>query len=215
MSKFADHLYEDLIAEHGAALTVPPVPVSAAGARRRLPRPAWAAAGTVAAAGAAVVGFTVFGGAASAYAVTDNHDGTVTVAVSKAAGIDGANRTLQGIGAHVVVIRSTPGCPSLSSFADRDHNGGFTTITVKHGPDGDESVTVKAQGLPKDETMLVAFWFDGGKESIGAVAIDGLVPACVSLPTVPAPGAVTGTGSGLQTHAGGSGDAPALDQQKG
>jgi hypothetical protein len=215
MSKFADHLYEDLMAEHGSALSTTPVPAAASGARRRIARPAWATAGAVAAAGATALGVTVFGGAASAYAVTDNHDGTVTVSVSKAAGIDGANTQLQRMGARVVVLQADPGCPSLQSFAAHNPGDGKVTIGMTVGSQGPGSITVQAQGLPDNETALVAFSFDGGKATAAMVPIHGPIPTCVSLPTTPPPGAVTGSGSGLQTHVGGSGDAPALDQQKG
>jgi hypothetical protein len=211
MTNFADSLFEDLMAEHGAALASGAA--APAAARPRYRRPAWATAGTVAAAGAAVVGFTVFGGTAAAYAVTDNHNGTVTVSVSKAGGISGANAKLHQMGASVVVLKATPGCPSIDSFASHDQNGGKTSLGLKFGPGGDDSVTVQAQGLPKNETMLVAFSFDGGTAHAASVLTDGPVPSCVSLPTTPPNGAVTGTdGGGLQN---GSGNGPVLDQKNG
>jgi hypothetical protein len=216
VNTFADHLFEDLMAEHGAALTAAPAPAPAQGpapVRRRALRPAWAGAGTVAAGAAAAIGFTVFGGAASAYAVTDNHDGTVTVSVSKAEGIAGANAKLKQLGASVVVLRATPGCPSIDSFAAHDGNGGRTTLGLKFGPGGDSQVTVQAQGLPPNETMLVAFSFDGAKAHAASVLTDRPVPACVSLPKEPPKGAVTGTdGSGLANN---PGSGPALDQKNG
>ena len=202
MTKFADHLFEDLMAEHGAELASASAP---AAAHRRYARPAWATAGTVAAAGAAAVGFTVFGSTASAYAVTDNHDGTVTVSVTKAEGVAGANAKLHQMGADVVVLKATPGCPSLSSFATPGLAGGKTSLNLKFGPDGQDTVTVQASGLPKNATTLIAFGFDGSKAQAGAVLTDKPVPSCVSMPAEPPNGAVTGTdGSGL-THVDGNG----------
>ncbi|MBS2551384.1 hypothetical protein KGQ19_31395 [Catenulispora sp. NL8] len=212
MTDFADSLFEDLMAEHGAELTsatAAPTP-----ARRRYTRPAWASAGTVAAAGAAVVGFTVFSGTASAYAVTDNHDGTVTVSVTKAEGISGANAKLHKMGASAVVLKATPGCPSLDSFATPTPNVGKTGLRMQAGPGGKDTVTIQAQGLPKNETMLIAFGFDGVKGQVGMVLTTGPVPACVSLPVVPPNGAVSGDGGGLHTQPG-PGSAPALDRQHG
>lgn len=214
MTKFADSLFEDLMAEHGAQLASAAAS-SAAPARRRYARPAWAGAGTVAAGAAAAVGFTVFGGTASAYAVTDNHDGTVTVSVTKAEGIDGANAKLKQLGASVVVMKATPGCPSIDTYATPGAKDGQTTLGLKFGPGGDSQVTVQAQGLPKNETMLVAFSFDGAQAHAASVLTDRPVPACVSLPTDPPKGAVTGTnGSGLQNSSG-LGSGPALDQKNG
>jgi hypothetical protein len=208
MTDFADHLFEDLMAEHGAALT------SAAGpapAYRRYARPAWATAGTVAAAGAAAVGFTLFGGTAAAYAVTDNHDGTVTVTVTKAGGISGANTTLHKMGANVVVVKATPGCPSIDSFAVRDQNVGKTTDTVSRGADGETTIKVQAQGLPKKETMLIAFDFDHPMQRMSSVLVHDPVPACVSLPALPAD-RPTGFPSGLQVHTDGSGNVAVTDK---
>jgi hypothetical protein len=215
MTNFADQLFQDLMAEHGADLTSASAPaVAPAADRRRYTRPAWAGAGTVVAVGAAAVGFTVFGSTASAYAVTDNHDGTVTVSVTKASGVDGANAKLHQMGASVVVLKATPGCPSIDSFATHDQKGGKTTLGIQVGAGGETTVTVQAQGLPKNDTMLVAFDFDGGKGQVGSVLTDRPVPSCVSLPTAPPPGAVTGTGGGLRTDSG-SGSGPALSQQNG
>jgi len=215
MTNFADSLFEDLMEAHGAELAAPAAdPVAA---RRRYTRPAWATAGTVAAAGAAAVGFTVFGSTASAYAVTDNHDGTVTVSVTKAGGIDGANAKLRQMRASVVVLKATPGCPSIESFATRGQKGGKTTVGIQNGPGGPTTVTVQAKDLPKNDTMLIAFDFDGGKGQLASVLTDRPAPSCVSLPTTPPPGAPISTGAGQLSQNGGpdSGSAPALDQKNG
>ena len=214
MTKFADQLFQDLMAEHGAELTSASAPEAA---RRRYQRPAWATAGTVAAAGAAAVGFTVFGSTASAYAVTDNHDGTVTVGVTKASGVDGANAKLRQMGASVVVLKARPGCPSIDTFASHDQKGGKTTLGIQVGAGGETTVTVQAQGLPKNDTMLVAFDFDDGKGQVASVLTDRPVPSCVSLPTGPPKGAVTSTGGGQLTQNGGpdSGSSPVLEQKNG
>ncbi|MEZ0113427.1 hypothetical protein ABH920_007457 [Catenulispora sp. EB89] len=219
MTSFADHLFEDLMAAHGAELSsaATSAATSASAPRRRYARPAWAGVGTVAAAGAAAVGFGVFGSTAAAYAVTDNHDGTVTVAVDNVGGISGANAKLHQLGASVVVLKATPGCPSISTFAAPNQNAGKTTLGVRVGPGGVSSVTVQGQGLPKNDTMLVVFSFDGGKGQVASVLTDRPVPTCVSLPAGPPNGAVTGTGNGRLSQTGGpdSGSVPALNQQNG
>jgi len=220
MTNFADSLFEDLMEAHGAELAASAAAPSAGATRRRYTRPAWATVGTVAAAGAAAVGFTVFGSTASAYAVTDNHDGTVTVSVTKAGGIAGANAKLHQMGASVVVMKATPGCPSIQSFATPGQTGGKTRIGLQNGPSGPTTVTVQAKDLPKNDTMLIAFEFGDGKGQLASVLTAGPVPSCVSLPAAPPPGAVVstgsggGNGSGLHTESG-SGAEPALSQQTG
>ena len=223
MKTFADHLFEELMEQHGAALTPAPNPapnpaVNPAPARRRLTRPVWASAGTVAAAATAAVGFTAFSGTASAYAVTDNHDGTVTVKVTKPSGITGANAALHKLGSKVAVVQATPGCPSIDTFAAHDH-GGDSRLSVRLGPGSDpSSITVTVTGLPADETALVVYSFEGGKNTMAEAPIKGRVPTCVSLPAAPPPGAVTGTDGGTgakldSTGPGpGAGAAPAWNQ---
>lgn len=217
MKTFADHLFEELMEQHGAALTPAPNPapnpaVNPAPARRRLTRPVWASAGTVAAAATAAVGFTAFSGTASAYAVTDNHDGTVTVKVTKPSGITGANAALHKLGSKVAVVQATPGCPSIDTFAVPDHSAGKSTIGMSGGPGRPTTITVQAQGLPKNDTMLVVFDFDQPMQRVGSALVKSPAPTCVSLPAAPKGGTVTGSGGGQDS---GSGAAPMLDQKNG
>src|ERR1700689_3130470 len=101
MTKFADQLLDDLMREHGPALahTGPP-----------------AARGGGVAVAAAAAGVLVAGGGTPAYAVTTHPDGTVTLAVTRAAGISGANGALRKLGDRVVVVPVRHGCPSLGSL---------------------------------------------------------------------------------------------------
>ena len=89
MSKFEDQLFNDLIQEHGPALAVAKRPKAP-----RNTRPVWIAAGALAVAGAATAGITLFSGGTPAFAVTENPDGSVTVAVKDLSGLDAANREL-------------------------------------------------------------------------------------------------------------------------
>jgi hypothetical protein len=88
----------------------------------------------------------------------------------------------------LVVLKATPGCPSITSFAAPDQNVGKTTEMVRMGPDGKSTITVQAQGLPKNETMLVAFDFDHPMQRVASVVAKDPVPACVSLPAGPPQG---------------------------
>jgi hypothetical protein len=210
MTKFADHLFETLMDEHGDALTATPAAARAESrARRRFARPVWASAGTVAAAVTAAVGFTVFSGTASAYAVTDHHDGTLTVKVTKPSGIAGANGELKKMGSKVAVVEAKPGCPSIESFA-APSNGGRTEVNVRLEDGDPSSITVTASGLPADETALVAYSFDHGKAASAMVPVKGQVPTCVSLPAAPPPGSVATDGEGLKTDGPNAGSSPLL-----
>lgn len=201
MSKFADQLFEDLMAQHGAELASPPIP-AAATAPRRTRRPVWAAAGTVTAAVTAFVGFTVFSGGAAAYAVTDNHDGTVTVAVKQASGIAGANGKLHSLGVPVVVVPGGgTGCTAIESIAVPPAEHTKITMEARTGPQG--SVTVDVHGVPAGDKALVAFeTFADGKVigSMFLVRASTPVPSCVTLPTPPAGGATTTSGGGVQNR---------------
>ncbi|NUP52423.1 MAG: hypothetical protein HOW97_34635 [Catenulispora sp.] len=210
MTKFADHLFEELMEQHADALTAVPVQTPA---RRRLTRPVWASAGTVAAAATAAVGFTVFSGTASAYAVTDNHDGTLTVKVTKPSGIAGANAELQKMGSRVAVVQASAGCPSIETFRAPTEGNGQTEVTVQMAGDP-SAITVSASGLPADETALVVYNFDNGKTSTGMVPIKGPAPSCVSLPAAPPPGSVVTDGDGGKGLQNGTGAEPGLSVHK-
>ena len=56
------------------------------------------------------------GGAARAYAVTQNQNGTVTLAVYRESGIAQANARLRQLGDNVVVVPVEPGSPVLGSL---------------------------------------------------------------------------------------------------
>ena len=210
MTKFADQLFEDLMAEHGAELAAPRIPAAVA-APRRTRRPAWAAAGTVAAAATALVGVTVFSGGAAAYAVTDNHDGTVTVAVKQASGIAGANGKLHSLGVPVVVVPvGGPGCTPVDAIAVPPAEHTKVTMEARTGAEG--SVTVDVHGVPAGDRALVTFQKSADGKVTGSMFLvrgDAPVPSCVTLPVPPAGGGTTSSGSGVQDKVEGPTDAGA------
>lgn len=194
MTKFADQLFDDLMREHGPALahTVPslsrPAPGHHLATRRTL-----LAAGTACAAVAATAGVLVAGGGTPAYAVTANPDGTVTLAVHQESGIAGANARLRQLGdGQVVVVPVKAGCPGVGSLpAPAAPRSGHIPLQVAVSRDG--SVTVKAKGIPAGDILVVgvattthgSMVTSGG----GSALTSPPAPACVSLPSAPAPGA--------------------------
>jgi len=208
LTKFADQLYEDLMREHGAALRSIERPAAKpVRARGRVARPAWVTAAGTATAGAVAAGLVVFGGgAAPAYAVTENPNGTLSVAVHKAAAIDAANARLKALGARVVVVPVRPGCVSLQSIGLKDSQGPVT-VTIESN---DGALTVDAKGIPAGETMVIGFDDSQSGGLAGSALIRGKAPNCVSLP---APGSlppgVVSSRSGPQSGAGDQGAAVA------
>jgi len=206
MTKFADQLFDDLMQEHGPALARH-TPMRHAQARhaavgRKL---MLAGAGGVAVA-AAATGVLVTGGGTPAYAVTTHPDGTVTLAVSKAAGISGANGKLHQLGDRVVVVPVGAGCPSITSLRPPAVRPARIDGSVKVGRDG--SVTVDAKGIPAGDILVVGVEVNAhqasGKFSALSAAILSSPPApsCVSLPTAPTAPSGSGTTSGTSTGAG-------------
>ena len=128
MTKFADQLFDDLIREHGSSLTNarPPAPRGHLATRRALLAVGGGGVAVAAAAGVLVAtagtnpaahSGQVAGGKTPAYAVTNNPNGTVTLAVYQKDGIAGANAKLHELGdSQVYVVPVGAGCPSMSSL---------------------------------------------------------------------------------------------------
>jgi hypothetical protein len=200
MTRFADQLLDDLMREHGPALThaaPPATPARHAAAGRKL---VMAGAGGVAVA-AAAAGVLVAGGGAPAYAVSTHPDGTVTLAVTRPAGIPGANGALHKLGDRVVVVPVRPGCPSLPSLPTAKvplsgHPSVQTTVGV--GGSGSGSVTVNAKGIPAGDILVVGVetTTTGTTHSSmgGARLTSPPAPSCISLPTPAAPAAPAAPG---------------------
>jgi hypothetical protein len=189
MTKFEDQLYQQLMTEHGHRLHAMQQP---APARRRLQRPVWLATGAVGVAAATTATVMTLGStpALAAYSVTQ-HNGNVTVSVGRASGVAGANTALHAIGARIAIVPVRPGCPPIGSLP-RPHPAPHPQVSVATGvtKSGHRSVTVTLGkgGIPRADTMILAFSGGGGPgiASLGAGGIiTGPVPRCVSLPSAP------------------------------
>jgi hypothetical protein len=129
----------------------------------------------------------------AAYSVT-RHDGTTSVSVYRASGVVGANAALHRLRAGVVVVPVRPGCRSIGSLPHpRPAPHPAVSVGTRVTGNGHRSVSVKIRGgIPKGDTMILAFsgGHGPGSSSLGAGGIiTGPVPACVSLSSVPPPGA--------------------------
>jgi hypothetical protein len=191
VTKFEDQLFDDLMREHGPGLartSRPAPPKRHSTARRTL----LATGGVGIAAAAAITGAVVTGGAtpAPAYAVTNNPDGTVTLAVYDKAGIAQANARLHQLGdKQVFVVPVAPGCPGIGSLPHARPPRG---IYIREGSSGNGSITVTAKGIPRGDILVVGVvdTSHGHTRSSlsGAVLTTPPPPSCVSLPQAPPAG---------------------------
>ena len=138
------------------------------------------------------------GGKPAAYAVTNNPNGTITLAVYKKSGIAGANAKLHKLGdRQVYVVPVEAGCPSIFSLPSPavPLNGKRLSIQSGRSASGG-SVTVNAQGIPAGDILVVGFETTANGKTIttfgSARLTSAPAPSCVSLPTPPAPPAPPG-----------------------
>jgi hypothetical protein len=185
MTKFEDQLFGQLMTEHGHELRAMQRPTPA---RRRVRRPVWlvtGAVGTVAGVTAAVMALSS-APAMAAYSVTQ-HDGTTSVSVYRASGVAGANAALHRMRARVVVVPVRPGCPPIGSLPHpRPAPHPAVSVATGVSKNGHRSVSVKIKGgIPKGDTMILAFSGGRGDSLSAGGIITGRVPRCVSLPPAP------------------------------
>jgi hypothetical protein len=197
MTKFEDTLFDELMRDHGPALAAVRRPAPHG---RLAARPVWLTGGGIAAVGATAAGLVLFSGGAPAYAVTQNSNGTATIAIHQLSGISGANAKLRALGDQVVVVPIQPGCPPITSLTAPAPSGKVTT----QGSDSNGQVTVNVTGLPAGEIAVVGFEQSGSRTTMVQAVTSGPAPSCISIPAVVPPGGSTQTG--------GSGGGPVTNQ---
>ena len=151
MSKFEDHLWTEFAREHGDAMAR--LSRSTVRHAHRGPR---LVAGTglglagVGAAVALVLGAT---STSPAFAVTRNHDGTVTISIHRYSGIAGANARLNQLGIRARVMPQAPvGCkPTLDSV------GGKSAPAPSHEMHeiANARWTIDPRQVPADSTLAL------------------------------------------------------------
>jgi hypothetical protein len=166
MSKFTDHLWRDLVQEHGQALAYANQPEPG-----RAHRPRVIAGGTLALAGAGTalaLGLTATGNT-PAFAVTRNSDGSVLVQINQSTNLPAANRKLTAMGIHEqVTIYMKPGAAAASGPVTCTPAAGASnlpgpSVKVLVGTDGTEVI---APGTTGDNT-------GAGSWHLGACTITG------------------------------------------
>jgi hypothetical protein len=158
------------------AATRPPEPPRRHIASRR----ALLATGAGGLAAAATAGVLVSGGGTPAYALTTNHDDTITLAVYQESGIAQANARLRQLGDNVVVVPARPGCPSLGSLPAPAVRA--KEISVQASGSNDGAITVNAHGVPAGDILVVGVEIVGQRVAMASALTSPPAPSCVSLP---------------------------------
>ena len=186
MSKFEDRLFRELMRDHGAELSPPRKTRTVT---RTVARPVWLSGGVLAAAGATAAGLVMFGsGTEPAFAVTQNDNGTATIAVHQLSGIAGANAKLHSLGDNVVIVPVQPGCEPASSLPRvQGLQGTMMTGTASRSAGG--QITVNVTGIPAGDIAVVAIQQSGGTTEMSTTITIPPAPSCVGpLPAPPANG---------------------------
>ncbi|MGH8328766.1 MAG: hypothetical protein ACRET2_18605 [Steroidobacteraceae bacterium] len=114
MTKFEDHLWREVLREHGDAPTQVRMPTP----RHRRSRPRLLAGSGLGLAGAGGVAAILLAAtpASPAFAVSRNHDGTVSISITRSSGVAGANAKLHQLGIRATVMAQAPSdcAPTLS-----------------------------------------------------------------------------------------------------
>ena len=201
MSEFEDHLWREFARQHGPALEIAGrarAQYRRAGRRRAL------ASSTLGLVGLGTVLALVLGtGATSpAFAVTRNHDGTVTVSIERSSGIAGANGKLHQLGINARVLAQVPvGCGTSTSM-------GGHGAPAPSGGIANARWTINPSQVPAGHTLVLTPPPAGNSGSSGNTGTSGnggsggLVSDCpiwslskLAPSTRPAPGAGNNSGN--------------------
>jgi hypothetical protein len=203
MTKFSDQLFDDLMREHGPALTDTTLP---AHTRRHITTRgtllagggALAVAGAVAGALVAVNGTPAHpAGSATpaAYTVTKDPDGTITLAVYQQSGIAAANTKLRQLGdKQVFVVPIERGCTSKVTPPAVSGKGHLISTGISRSPDG--TITVNAHGIPAGDILVIGVATSGNTSyGVGTLASPP-APGCVGVPPLPPGNGGSGSAGG-------------------
>ena len=182
MSRFKDRLWSDLVRSHGADLNQLSRPQARSRSRPRLL--AGTGLGLVTAGSTAAI-LVATAGTTPAFAVTKNHDGSVTVSISRVAGIPQANARLAALGLRARVVQVTAACGGPRGWARSIHPPPAVFRQIRAGAWFDP------RRVPPGRVLVMPAWRLGRAIRIrpGQV-VDGRPPAC--LPPPPVPGALGG-----------------------
>jgi len=184
MTDFEDHLWSHLV-DHGADRVAAPELDSTR--RRRRPLVLGGSATVLAAVAVGVVlALTATSATAPAYAVTDNHNGTVTLMIHQfadPADRAGVNQKLAQLGVRARVVPVQQGCPALNMarrYLQPSTQPWSTSPQVQEGPVGGWTVEILPSRIPAGHTLVFALRaLSNGWEMSDAI-VDGHGSNCAS-----------------------------------
>lgn len=198
MSRFQERLWSELVRDHAGALAYPagsrdplrtlPIVEPRRPALRGLPalrpgrlllRPGGLAAtlAALAAAIAAVAILSTTGTAPStAYAVTQNPDGTLTVSIDELTGVAGANTQLARLGARVRVVPVSKGCSASGESVPIPPT---LAATIAHAEG--QGLAIRPDLVPAGDTLVLTARQAGSAVDLGYSLYRGAVPTCIGI----------------------------------
>jgi hypothetical protein len=189
MSKYKERLWRELVREHGAELAE----ISRPARHGRVARPRLLAGTTVGLAGLGTAIALLLSAASSspAFAVSQNHDGTVRVVIWRIDALHSVNARLAQLGFRARFVQVAPGCaappPALLAAALARKQVKADWVKAKNG-----SLTAKfdPKQIPAGRTLVMTAWRHGQAIKVGpGHIVVGATPNCVRT-FATAPGAV-------------------------
>jgi hypothetical protein len=170
MSRFEDRLWSDLAGAYGSQLAL----VSPLQQRRSRRAPALALALVLVVAIVAVLVLAPGTSTPSAYAVSRNPDGTLTVTIDELAGVAGANAELAALGAAARVVAVQQDCASSARPIAIEMN---TYARMAH-VEG-QGVTIQPAAIPAGDTLVLAVHTIGGVVALSVGLYHEAAPTCL------------------------------------
>jgi hypothetical protein len=183
MSEFKDRLWRELVREHGADLAQIDRP--AAGPGRRAPPRVLAGAGLgLAGVAAALVIALTPAGSSPAYAVTRNHDGTVTITVRTWSALSRVNGKLSALGIPVQAVPVAASCAKAAYSTGVPQAMRLARAVAANGT----QLKLDPRKIPAGRLEVLAAYRDGGVvHLVPAHSVPGsAAPRCLwAAPAVP------------------------------
>lgn len=183
MTSFEDTVWRRLVDEHEADQATVPMPTP-----RRRPRPLLLTTGMTALAAVAVVVAVLLLGASTsappAYAVTDNHNGTVTLMIRRFADPGtraGVDRELAQLGVRARVVPIRQDCPAALNMPSRytqPSTQPWSEYPVEHGSVGEWTVGIIPSRIPPGHTLVFAVRQQSNGWMMADAIVRGHGPSC-------------------------------------
>jgi hypothetical protein len=184
MSKFTDRLWSELVRDHGAELAQvtrkPPH-------RFRKPRILAGTGAGVAAAGTAAALLLGAASTSPAFAVTRNHDGSVTVTITRLGSISGANQRLRALGYRAQLVQVAASCSGrVAQVGGEPWTAKVTPALARAASHVSVHARFDPRQIPARRMLVIAAWARGRRISVApAHLVRGAAPDCLPAPPPP------------------------------